>query len=133
METIYFLAFIGVCAVAVFVATRRSKTPKNLAARRKEKRPITTEKLYHPADNRLAHHEQIWAERQMRTSKTFEEKPSFIPKSVSGGDPGYDGYSRRDRHHLVPKGHVKTDHKTGHWMSATKLESDDYPSKTKTA
>jgi hypothetical protein len=137
VETIYFLIFIGVCAFVVVWKTRRPKSQTDLSGKNKTKYGTSTEKLARPIDNRLSHREQIWQARQKRTTKTFVEKPTFVPKSLSGSDPEYDGYSRRDRHHLTPSGHVKEDAhvegEAGLAMTAVKLESDGYPANTKPA
>ena len=137
METIYFLVFIGVCAVAVIWATRRSKTPTDLAAKRKPGRTAQSEKLARPLDNRLSHREQVWNERRTRTSKGYVEQQSFVPKSESRGAPEYDGYSRRDRHHVTPSGLLKEserdEERHGLKMTAMKFESEDFPSHSRTA
>ena len=43
----------------------------------------------------------------------------FVPKSVSAGEPEYDGFSRRDRHHVVVgTAHIKKeDHVDGPIMT----------------
>ncbi len=110
METIYFLIFIGVSAIVVVWATRNTKTKTNLAARNKAKQArMSSDKLITPADTRLTHKRQMWEARKNHAGKDYVEKQSFIPKSVSGGDPEYDGWSRRDRHHVTVSGHVKED------------------------
>jgi len=138
METVYFLIFIGICGFAVLWATRRSKSQIDLSAKNKSiHRAATAEKLERPMDNRLSHREQIWESRRTRTSKGYEEHKTYVPKSLTGGAPEYDGYSRRDRHHLTPSGHVKEKthfkDKAGLTMKAMKFESEDYPSQTKSA
>jgi hypothetical protein len=108
METIYFLIFVGVCACAVVWATRNTKKKTNLAARNKARQAkMSSDKLATPADARLAHKRQIWEARKHLVTEGYDGRQSFIPKSVAGGDPEYDGYSRRDRHHLTRSGHVK--------------------------
>lgn len=99
METIWFLIFIGICAFLVVWASFRSKSKTDLAARR-------AKKLEHPVDNRLAHKEKIWDERRKAAAEGTAPKQSFALKS-EGTEPEYDGYSRRDRHHLTSAEHVK--------------------------
>jgi hypothetical protein len=108
MEAIYFLIFIGVCAFLVVWATHRSNNKADLAKKRKvvKKEAPGSDRLAHPLDNRLAHKEEIWEQRRKHASKDLSATQSFIPKSVSN-TPQYDGYSRRDRHHLTNTGHVK--------------------------
>jgi hypothetical protein len=108
METIYFLIFVGVCAFAVVWATRSSKSKTNLAAKSSANRDRkSSEKLMAPSDSRLAHRELIWEERRKRAARGYTPKQTFVPKSVAGTSPEYDGYSRRDRHHVAPTGAVK--------------------------
>ncbi len=137
METIYFLVFIGVCAFAVVWATRRSKKQTDLAAKRKTSRPASEEKLARPLDNRLSHREQIWDARRTRTSKGYTEHQTFVPKSESRGFEEYDGYSRRDRHHVTPSSRLKeskrADEEHGMTMTAMKFEDGEFPSRTKHA
>ena len=108
MEAIYFLIFIGVCAFLVVWATRNSNNKADLAKKHKvaKKETSRSDKLAHPLDNRLAHKEEIWERRRKHAQKDLSATQSFIPKSVSD-EPSYDGYSRRDRHHLTNTGHVK--------------------------
>ena len=108
METIYFLIFIGVCAFAVVWATRRSKTDTDLGTRRtptRDKPP--SDKLLTPADNRLAHKKELWEARCKHATKGFSSDKPFIPKFEATKEAQYDGYSRRDRHHLTATEHVK--------------------------
>lgn len=141
METVYFLVFIGICAIAVVWATRRSQSPTNLAGNNKTKSTPASNKLHQPVDNRLAHRDQLWKARRDRTSKGYIEHQSFVPKSESHGAPEYDGYSRRDRHHLTKSGQVREDVKVkvkekdhdGFAMTAIKFESDDLEVHSKSA
>ena len=107
METIYFLMFVGVCVVLAIWAMNKPGKKTNLASRT----PTTwtgakSDKLAPPLDSRLSHKEEIWALRRKHASEGIAAKQSFIPKSA-GKAPEYDGYSRRDRHHLTRSGHVK--------------------------
>ena len=107
METIFFLIFVGVCAILVVWAIRRPGGKSELGARRKKRLGKTeADKLTVPFDNRLSHREAIWEQRREQASQDFMAKQSFIPKSA-GTTPEYDGYSRRDRHHVTPTGNVK--------------------------
>ena len=107
METIYFLMFVGVCVVLAIWAMNKPGKKTNLASRS----PTTwtgakSDKLAPPLDSRLAHKEEIWALRRKHASEGIAAKQSFIPKSA-GKVPEYDGYSRRDRHHVTAKEHIK--------------------------
>jgi hypothetical protein len=107
MGTIYFLTFIGVCAFVVVWATRRSSTAHNL-----EKRPYSkqtgqlSEKLTPVSHDRLSHKEEIWEARRNQAKKGFSSPKRFVPKSAASAEPEYDGYSRRDRHHVSTAGQV---------------------------
>jgi len=108
METIYFLIFIGVCAFAVVWATRRSKSGTSLASRRHSKKArLVNESLVTPASNRLSHKEEIWDRRKKQATKGVSAPPRFVPKFEAAKAAEYDGYSRRDRHHVTSSEHVK--------------------------
>jgi len=108
MATIYFLLFIAVCVLGVLWATHSSKPKTDLAANRKKKyTKAASEKLVTPADSILSHKEEIWQKRRKHATKGASPTPSFIPKSVAAKKPEYDGYSRRDRHHVTPEEQVK--------------------------
>ena len=108
METIYFLIFIGVCAFAVVWATRRSNSDTSLGSRRKPtQNKVPADKLITPADNRLAHKNELWEARRKHATKGFGSRKQFIPKFEAAKEAQYDGYSRRDRHHLTATEQVK--------------------------
>jgi hypothetical protein len=133
METIYFLIFVGLCAFGVVWVTR-SRSKIDLAPKRKARAAkAASDKLATPLDNRLSHKEQIWETRQTRASKGFTEDQTFVPKSVAGDAPQYDGYSRRDRHHVAPTGKAKEhihDEKEGFAITGSKLGSRDHAHQT---
>ncbi len=108
VETIYFLVFIGVCAFVVVWATRKSSSKTDLKARPARKRPqVQNDKLFTPVDNPLSHKREAWERRRKHATEGIDEKQSYVPKSVAASAPEYDGYSRRDRHHLTKTGAVK--------------------------
>ncbi len=112
METIYFLIVIGVGAIVVIWATRSTKSEKSLAQRRaREKYEKQHSKLAMPVDNRLSHKEEIWKARCKDASEGLAAPLPFIPKFEAESASQYDGYSRRDRHHLTAEEHIK---KEGH-------------------
>ena len=135
METIYFLVFIGVCAFAVVWATRRSKTDTDLGSRRAPTRNnLHSDKLHTPTDNRLAHKKELWEARREHATKGIGSRKQFIPKFEAAREAEYDGYSRRDRHHLTASEHVKEDdHIEGledFSMSSTDLDPKEHASQT---
>jgi hypothetical protein len=108
METIYFLVFVGVIAFAVVWAARKSNNDKkDLASKRKSKKANSTPDLLStPAGTRLSRKDEIWELRREHASKDLSAAKRFVPKFESGAEPQYDGYSRRDRHHLTTVGKV---------------------------
>jgi hypothetical protein len=93
METIYFLLLIGVCIVIFAIVARRSKSKTHLERRR--------------SHSGLINKEEIWKARQQHASEGFAAPKQFIPKSELKAEDEYDGYSRRDRHHLTKVANIK--------------------------
>jgi hypothetical protein len=135
METIYFLTFIGVCTFAVVWATRRSKAGTSLGSRRTPtKNKLPADKLLTPVDNRLAHKNELWEARRRQATKGFSSRKKFIPKFEAAKEAQYDGYSRRDRHHITAIEQVKEEaHIEGHGdfsMTGVKLDPKEHASQT---
>ena len=135
METIYFLVFIGVCAFAVVWATRRSKTGTDLGSRRAPTHNnLHSDKLQVPANNRLAHKKELWEARCKHATKGIGSGERFIPKFEAAKEAQYDGYSRRDRHHVSPTEAVKEEaHIEGlgdFSMSSIDLDMKEHASQT---
>jgi hypothetical protein len=108
MEIIYFLIIIGVSAFAVLWAMRKSKTRTGLAGRSVlTKAKPSNELLATPADTLFSHKKKLWATRRKQTTKGFSNPRRFIPRSEAAKESKYDGFSRRDRHHLATTGEVK--------------------------
>ena len=103
METVYFLIVIGVYALVVVWAARRSKAKSRRAGKSKEQL-LTT-----PADSRLSHKEQVWEARLNEAEHDVAPLNPFAPKFESTDGPKYDGWSRRNRHHLATKAQVGED------------------------
>jgi hypothetical protein len=96
-----FLLFIVVCFGFLMWLSSRSNGRKELSATRRQLKTSKDDKLYTPADNVLAHRNRLWQERQRAARSDVTPTNRFTPKSESLGEPEYDGYSRRDRHHLT--------------------------------
>ena len=108
METIYFLIFIGICAFAFIWATRKTKAEKGLSRRKsRAKFNEPRQKLATPVDNRLANKEQIWEARREHANESVSSVAPFVPKFEYEAAAQYDGYSRRDRHHVTVEEHIK--------------------------
>ena len=133
METIVFLIFIGVCAFAVVWATRKSKSGTHLAGRRNSKKArLVNESLTTPASNRLSHKEEIWNRRCKQATKGIGTPKKFVPKFEAAAEAQYDGYSRRDRHHVTPSEQVKEEARIeGHGdfsMASVEIDSKEHAS-----
>jgi hypothetical protein len=99
MEIVYFIAFIVVCAFLVILGTGKSKKETELAHQRKAKfRKSQAELLKTPADYTLSRPDQLWFTRKQASAGRAHER---VCATVRGVEPEYDGYSRRDRHHVL--------------------------------
>jgi hypothetical protein len=103
METVYFIAIVF--ALAVLIAwLALSPKKKSISGRTQEKltaRRVYTDRLTTPPDYLLARKHEIWRKKREAAPQDVIATNHFAPKSVSGGQPEYDGYSRRDRAHVV--------------------------------
>jgi hypothetical protein len=101
MEIVYFIAFIVVCAVLVMWGTSKSKKETELAQQRKAKvKKARAELLETPADYTLSRPDQLWFTRKKASALGVTRTNAFMPRSEAA-EPEYDGYSRRDRHHVL--------------------------------
>jgi hypothetical protein len=100
MGTIIFLTFIGVCAFVVVWVTRSKERRQDLY------RP-PSEKLTPTSPDKLSRKEEIWEARRKFAEKELADVQRFVPRSEADKQPIYDGYSRRDRHHLTPQAKAK--------------------------
>lgn len=101
MEIVIFFAFIGVCAFALVWASRKTKSEAELAReKRLARNEERSEKLVSPRDSLLAHGDQVWQNRRQHANSGVEDINPFVPKSEAKDGPEYDGYSRRNRHHV---------------------------------
>jgi len=102
MEMVIFLVLVGVFGIVVLVAARKSRSRTNLA-RRSAAKGINApdEKLTIRSDTVLGNKNEMWKTRREQATQNFSTKQTFVPKSEAEKQPIYDGYSRRDRHHLA--------------------------------
>lgn len=108
MGIIYFLLFIAACFGILMWLSRKSASERDLARHAPSAHKPKASRLHTPADNALSHREEIWHTRRQNAASSIATTNRFVPKSVSSKEPEYDGYSRRDRHHLTPEvAHVK--------------------------
>jgi hypothetical protein len=108
MEIIYFLIIICVCAFAVLWAMRKSKTGTGLAGKRASTQANPSDELLAtPADTLFSHKKKLWATRRKQATKGFSNPRRFVPRSEAAKESKYDGFSRRDRHHLASTAEIK--------------------------
>jgi hypothetical protein len=101
MQIVIFFVFVAVCALALLWASRKTRAESELAQRKREQRNRDrAEKLVAPRDSLLSHNDAVWQSRRHHANTGVERVNQFTPKSSSSGVPEYDGYSRRDRHHV---------------------------------
>ena len=66
--------------------------------------------MYTPPDTILSHRDELWNARREAAHGDVIPTNRFSLKSESSREPEYDGYSRRDRHHLTSDAtHIKED------------------------
>ena len=112
MGTIYFLIFVGVCAFVVVWATRKSRLDADRAKRQAAAQQKTlSEKLMPTSSNRLSDKEKLWEARRKHATEGFGSGKRFVPKFEATAYEEYDGYSRRDRHHLTKRARVAEEDK----------------------
>lgn len=126
MDIIVFFAFIAVCAFALVWASRKTRSETQLANKaRKKRNEAQSEKLKTPRDSLLAHNDQVWQSRRQHHTTGVENTNRFVPKSESAGSTEYDGFSRRDRHHVYDRrAQVKEEHAEEFTMTAVEFKSD---------
>ena len=129
MEIVIFFVFVAVCAFALVWASRKTKAETELAHKRRVRRNKSrSENLVAPRDALLSHKEEVWATRRQHANSGVESTNKFVPKSVSDGNPEYDGYSRRDRHHVRQRtARVKAESHAEDELTMTAIEFDQEP------
>jgi hypothetical protein len=120
MGTITFILFVT--AATAFVAwqiDRHGKKKKKSAALKNKARAksVANDRLFTPADNTLAHSETVWARKRARAREDVIATNRFAPRSSTHGEVEYDGYSRRDRSHIVVgSAHIKKEDHVDDWL-----------------
>jgi hypothetical protein len=102
MEIVYFVSFVVVCAFVAMWAVGRSRggRAKTRKVKGRAQGGSSREQLLHtPSDYKLSHPDQVWQSRRQSSTTGVSRTNSFVARSL-GQDPEYDGYSRRDRHHV---------------------------------
>ena len=103
MGIFYFIAFVVACVLVLAWMTDKSKKRNARQAAKRKSRVKTqrTEPLATPSDYLLANRENIWQKRRTMVAEDVIVTNRFTPRSESRGESEYDGFSRRDRHHVV--------------------------------
>jgi hypothetical protein len=128
MGIIYFLLFIAACFGILMWVSHKSARERDLARRMPSARKPKASKLHTPADNVLSHREEIWHTRRHNAAASVAKTNRYVPRSVSSQEPEYDGYSRRDRHHLTPESaHVKDESQADDLSISRGFTKEDHP------
>jgi len=107
MEIIYFIMFVAACAVLLMWAAGKSGRQRKQQAKTRGLREKARGKqqqadlLSTPSNYLLANRGEVWRQKRQKAAEDVIVTNRFVPKSVSAGEPEYDGFSRRDRHHVV--------------------------------
>jgi hypothetical protein len=108
MEIVLFLIFIAISLGLVMWLSRNSRDTHNLGRNKSRDNVSQAGKLRQPADTRLTHRDELWNTHREEALRDVTRTDRFILKSEKSGAPEYDGYSRRDRHHVTSRAvHVK--------------------------
>ncbi|MEE4217316.1 MAG: hypothetical protein V2I48_06890 [Xanthomonadales bacterium] len=135
MEIAVFFAFIAVCALALLWASRKSNSEAELTRKQRLARnSVRAEKLMSPRDSLLAHKDEVWQNRRKHATVGVTATNQFVPRSETIDAPEYDGYSRRDRHHVRERtAKVKEDRPEELLMTAVRVRSDEEKASKKAA
>jgi len=103
METIYFIAIVFALGVLVtwLVLSPRKKALSMRKLEKQRTRQARTDQLTTPSDYLLARRDELWRKKRQAAPQDVIATNRFAPRSSSAGHPEYDGYSRRDRSHVV--------------------------------
>jgi len=101
MEIVIFFMFVAACALALLWASRKTKAENELERRKRAHRNrARSGKLTAGSEALMSSKTEAWNTRRHHAALGVQKVNKFAPKSESGGVPEYDGYSRRDRHHV---------------------------------
>jgi hypothetical protein len=107
MEVFLFIVFVAACALFLYWANNNSNKNVDRVHKRELREPKSgAERLETPAVYTLGRPNQPWHTRG-HPATTVDSKPDQQPPPKSA-ELEYDGYSRRDRHHVIEsKAHIK--------------------------
>jgi hypothetical protein len=102
METLLFIASVTVLAiVSTWLVLKPRKKASSKHHQRRQARKALADQLTTPADYTLARRDHLLHRKRQAAREDVIATNQFSPRSVSGGRTEYDGYSRRDRSHVV--------------------------------
>ena len=129
IEMVIFFVFVAVCALALLWASRKTKAESDLARRKRGHRNRQrAEKLVASREALLSNSDAVWQSRRHHANTGVDRVNRFAPKSSSSGVPEYDGYSRRDRHHVRDRNarlRENAETEGSFTMTAIRFRSDD--------
>ncbi len=129
MEIVIFFVFVAVCALALLWASRKTKAETELEQRKRAHRNRQrAEKLVAKREALLSKNDAVWETRRHHATTGVDRVNRFAPKSASGDIPEYDGYSRRDRHHVHDRNarvHEDRETEKGFTMTAVHYRADE--------
>lgn len=138
MEIVIFFMFVAACALALLWASRKTKAENELARRKRAHRNrARSGKMTAGSEALMSSKTEAWNTRRHHAALGVQKVNKFAPKSESGGVPEYDGYSRRDRHHIRDRNaRVREDVSTEKQFTMTAIHyrtDDDEEAPAKTA
>jgi hypothetical protein len=107
MEIVIFVTIVIVLAVGISWLFLRPPKAKSRRSPSQQKQDLT-DRLSTPADYLLASRDHMLHRRRNMPPEDIIATNRFAPRSQTQGQPEYDGYSRRDRSHvIVGTAHIK--------------------------
>ena len=103
MEIAAFVAIVLICILgSLWLAHRKPRKPTAAELQKKlDAYKDRADKLSTPPSYLLSRPDHLWQRRRQDVDPDVTVTNRFAPKSRSSGVPEYDGYSRRDRQHVV--------------------------------
>jgi len=102
MEIVYFISFVVLCALILrWAFSRSAKNAEKARKRNRVRQKRQAELLSTPTNYVLSRGDEVWRKKREKGAEDVIVTNRFAPKSETAGEPEYDGYSRRDRHHVV--------------------------------
>jgi hypothetical protein len=119
-------------------ASRKTRAESELERRKRAYRNrARAGKLTAKSEALMSSQDEVWNTRRHHATTGVQRVNPYTPKSASGDIPEYDGYSRRDRHHVRDRNaRVREDANTEKQFTMTAIHyraDDDEETAAKTA